>query len=491
MENFLGRGTYGCVFREKDQARKKFLHCADEKEYCHSFLKEVTVLKVCKHPNIIFLIDYEMDVEKCSFTMPLARRGDLWKMIDTRNVPKDLSEKWVQDLFQVLAYLHKNHILHRDVKPQNILIMEDYTLRLCDFGSSACSFDMSSSATHTGNQITEIYRCPELIKEHSFSDEEEVYWNYGPEVDLWSCGLVAMEILIGRVLWYNLYRDQKFYDYAGKLTKIFGNTPASTEVDKVPLNLQNSNRRSNQRSASSVEDHCDLSKDYCDLSSRTLECLEEIFRFQRSEVFSTFSCSLHIDKHMRRNPVDTLDSPFIIVPQEMKVLKDWRPTSGKNVFCRFKSVVLWLIEICKFKGLDKRVLVVAVHLFHRRLVIRSVPKVTKTSHLKKTYNMFLTEGLLCLYLSNKIYGFDFCIEDVVKALECIYPNKEHEEALSITEINQYLNEIILSLDMNFFYLVPYALQDIKYLETFLVDETRIFTISLHDVLLKEKTFLKC
>lgn len=100
-------------------------------------------------------------------------------------LPEDKGQQLICDLVSALYYLHSNRILHRDIKPQNVLLDEDLRGKLCDFGLAR---NMTMS-THMLTSIkgTPLYMAPELLEEKP----------YDHLADIWSLGCIAYECLIG------------------------------------------------------------------------------------------------------------------------------------------------------------------------------------------------------------------------------------------------------------------------------------------------------
>ena len=87
----------------------------------------------------------------------------------------------MRELLKTLVYLHQNNVVHRDLKLSNILIDEEFCIKLCDFGLSRIV-----ERTMTSGVVTLWYRAPELL----FSEK-----NYSPAIDMWSIGCIFGELL--------------------------------------------------------------------------------------------------------------------------------------------------------------------------------------------------------------------------------------------------------------------------------------------------------
>lgn len=111
---------------------------------------------------------------------------DLTRIVTSK---QPLSEQHVQYFtYQILRgtkYIHTAHVLHRDLKPGNLLVMSSCDLAICDFGLSR-GVTENSTEPLTEYVVTRWYRAPELLCECA---------NYGPAVDVWSIGCIMAEIL--------------------------------------------------------------------------------------------------------------------------------------------------------------------------------------------------------------------------------------------------------------------------------------------------------
>ncbi|KAF5781833.1 putative protein kinase ULK-Fused family [Helianthus annuus] len=105
------------------------------------------ILRKLKHENIIQMLD--------SFESPQVFCGELFEILeDDQCLPEDEVQKIAKQLVSALHYLHSNRIIHRDMKPQNILICVRGVVKLCDFGfARAVSHNTVVLRTHKGTVI--------------------------------------------------------------------------------------------------------------------------------------------------------------------------------------------------------------------------------------------------------------------------------------------------------------------------------------------------
>lgn len=184
----IGQGSYGKVTSLKGYAYK-------ESDLLAPTLVELAVMRRCKHPNVLSVLGfgYKRDVDEegeamitAVLRLPLAV-GNLENYLTASN---DRKRRWARELFAGLAHLHNKSILHGDIKPANILVMEDDRVVIADFGISEAHVTLGDHTTLRNNaKSTLSYRDINLIPlEGDLSP-------LGLEVDVWAAGmtLVTME----------------------------------------------------------------------------------------------------------------------------------------------------------------------------------------------------------------------------------------------------------------------------------------------------------
>lgn len=170
------------------------------------------------HPNIIGLNVVFQDKDFLVMVLEYAANGDVNKLATKEGGKLDESttaEKIVVPLLQVLQYLHNRGIVHRDIKPGNILFNKHGTLKLCDFGV-AIDLEEECAVTCAGTRsymAPEVQRCPPKLLPSDNKTRRELH--YGCEVDLWSMGVLVYRLLLGElpsdlakktVTWLRQYR---------------------------------------------------------------------------------------------------------------------------------------------------------------------------------------------------------------------------------------------------------------------------------------------
>ncbi|KAI0501556.1 hypothetical protein KFK09_016501 [Dendrobium nobile] len=210
----LGEGTYGVVFKAIDTKSGKTvaikrIRLGKHKEGVNfTALREIKLLKELKDPNIIELIDafpYKGNLHLVFEFM----ESDLEAVIRDRNIvlsPGDI-KSYLQMTLKGLAHCHKKWVLHRDMKPNNLLIAADGQLKLADFGLARIFGSPDRRFTH--QVFARWYRAPELL----FGTKQ-----YGPGVDVWAAGCIFAELLLRRPF----LQGSSDIDQLGKIFAAFG-----------------------------------------------------------------------------------------------------------------------------------------------------------------------------------------------------------------------------------------------------------------------------
>jgi len=194
----VGEGAYGVVLKCRNKengevvAIKKFKESEEDEAVRKTTLREVKILRaVSKHENIVQLLE------------AFRRKGKLYLVFEfvDKNVlellevyPNGLHVNTIRcliwQLVQAIEFCHRNDIIHRDIKPENLLIsMQDFSLKLCDFGF-ARTMPLKESPL-TDYVATRWYRAPELLLGST---------RYGKTVDLWAIGCIMGELVDGQPL---------------------------------------------------------------------------------------------------------------------------------------------------------------------------------------------------------------------------------------------------------------------------------------------------
>lgn len=197
MENYLkeekiGEGTYGVVYKAKDRrdgtyvALKKIRFDSDEEGVPSTAIREISLLKELDHENVVGLKEIVYHDGKLYLVFEYLNQ-DLKRYMETAP-PSGMSPRHVRSFLEQMVkgvkFCHSHRILHRDLKPQNLLISLDGTLKLADFGLARAFGLPVRSYTH--EVVTLWYRAPEILLGAR---------HYSTPVDVWSIGCIFVELV--------------------------------------------------------------------------------------------------------------------------------------------------------------------------------------------------------------------------------------------------------------------------------------------------------
>eukprot|EP00466_Bigelowiella_natans_P013763 jgi/Bigna1/82269/fgenesh1_pg.90_\ len=177
----------------------KQIPCKREDDF-KSILREINVMKRLNHKNIIKFLGYKKRKEDIQIFMDLVAGGQSISSIskELKGIPEEATRRYVKQIVQALAYCHRQNIIHRDLKGQNILVTCEGVVKLCDFGSAKKHNALDANYAKTVSfHHTQLWTAPEIILDKS--EEEEV--TYTSTVDTWSLGCTVIEAITGRVPW--------------------------------------------------------------------------------------------------------------------------------------------------------------------------------------------------------------------------------------------------------------------------------------------------
>ncbi|EAX97236.1 CAMK family protein kinase [Trichomonas vaginalis G3] len=188
----IGEGSFGRVYKARRKytgrlvAIKMIHKLGQSQDSLASLRREINILQKVDHPNIMRLLEvFETNTDVCLVTE--LGRGDLFQVIqDQQTLPESVLKSVAAQLVSALLYLHQQRIIHRDIKPQNVLISLNNTVKLCDFGFARAL----SNTTLVLNSIkgTPLYMAPELVQEQQYNEK----------VDIWSLGAILYELYYGK-----------------------------------------------------------------------------------------------------------------------------------------------------------------------------------------------------------------------------------------------------------------------------------------------------
>jgi serine/threonine protein kinase len=210
--------TYATVFKGKERTSGgtvalKEIHLDSEEGTPSTAIREISLMKELKHDNIVSLQDVIHTENKLMLVFEYMDK-DLKKYMDTNGpLTADKIKSFMFQLLRGVAFCHERHVLHRDLKPQNLLINKKGELKLADFGL-ARAFGIPVN-TFSNEVVTLWYRAPDVLMGSR---------SYDTSIDIWSAGCIMAEMFTGRPL----FPGQQNEDQLIRIFRLMGTPSEAT-----------------------------------------------------------------------------------------------------------------------------------------------------------------------------------------------------------------------------------------------------------------------
>ena len=194
----LGRGGMGTVYLAeqpglgREVAIKELIQsAATDPVALKRFLQEAQVMARTSHPNLVQVHDLELTSEANYIVLEFVRGQSLRDWLNRGPIPPPQVFAVMHGVLQALDYAHKHAIVHRDMKPENVLLSDDGMVKVADFGIARLTDDtgMGGTATKTGTTVgTPQYMSPEQVASSKVDGRS----------DLYSAGIMFYELVAGQ-----------------------------------------------------------------------------------------------------------------------------------------------------------------------------------------------------------------------------------------------------------------------------------------------------
>jgi len=204
----IGKGSFSTIYKCRDSKTDKTYALKeitiDKNKNKVSIKREFEIMRKLNHENIVKIHDVIIDTQlnNIYFIMDYYEYGDLSNFLKKQPLKEKFTRKYMKQLSNGLKYLLDNNILHRDLKPQNILLSKNYDVKITDFGFATYYTKDSIINTLCGSPM---YMAPEIITKNG----------YDYKSDLWSVGIILYEMLHG----YTPFNVQNFIELIKEIKK--------------------------------------------------------------------------------------------------------------------------------------------------------------------------------------------------------------------------------------------------------------------------------
>ncbi|KAJ8761397.1 hypothetical protein K2173_001528 [Erythroxylum novogranatense] len=203
LGRLLGQGTFAKVYyarslqadyaRNLQAGQSVAIKIIDKEKVSKSGLidqikREISVMRMVRHPNIVQLYEVMASKSKIYFAMEYVKGGELFNRVAKGRLKEEVARKYFQQLISAVDFCHSRGVYHRDLKPENLLLDENGSLKISDFGLSALSESRRQDGLLHTTCGTPAYVAPEVISKKGYD---------GAKTDIWSCGVVLFVLLAG------------------------------------------------------------------------------------------------------------------------------------------------------------------------------------------------------------------------------------------------------------------------------------------------------
>lgn len=206
MLSVIGKGSYAKVVlvKKKDTSeifalkilKKKHIERRKQEEHV---ITERNVLVGIKHPFIVKLTYSFQNERKLFFVLEYCPGGELFNLLQKRKqFTEDQTKFYSAQIILAIEHLHKNDIIYRDLKPENVLVDDKGYVRITDFG-------LSKMGVKGGKDATSVCGTPEYL-----APEILFKMGHGKAVDWWTLGAIIYEMLTGLPPFYTTNREELF-----------------------------------------------------------------------------------------------------------------------------------------------------------------------------------------------------------------------------------------------------------------------------------------
>lgn len=213
LGKLLGQGNFAKVYYAKDikTGQNVAIKVIDKEKTLKAGLneqikREISVMKLVKHQNVLQLFEVMATKSKIYIVLEYAKGGELFNKVAKGRLKEDIARWIFQQLISAVDCCHSRGVYHRDLKLENLLIDEDGSLKVSDFGLSALADSKRQDGLLHTMCGTPAYVAPEVINRKGYD---------GAKADVWSCGVILYVLLAGHLP----FQDSNLIEMYKKITR--------------------------------------------------------------------------------------------------------------------------------------------------------------------------------------------------------------------------------------------------------------------------------
>ena len=203
IQERLGSGAFGVVYKAQDQATSNFyalksILCLNASAL-QNVVREAVMLKQISHPNIIAILGTgQVNVSKFDLHMLLLTEycpgGNFNQRLPSPST-NQMNLKWMKQMAHAIAYLHSRNVVHRDLKPDNVLLTATEDVKLGDFGLAREYIALTQIQGYAQNTFAPYYMQSEVGTKYYMAPEVFSVRGYSAKADVFGLGVLLYAIL--------------------------------------------------------------------------------------------------------------------------------------------------------------------------------------------------------------------------------------------------------------------------------------------------------
>ncbi len=187
IPSVIGQGSFSIVYKGSDEKNNPVAIKKIISSISIDTIDEIKIMKKLNHKHIVKLIDVIKENNDVFLIMEFCECGTLADFLNKKPLKEKYSQSFIFQISLAIKYLFDNHIMHRDIKPQNILLSNKTFIKLADFGFAKI-FNKDEEQLAQTICGSPLYMAPEIIKCNQ----------YTIKADLWSIGVILYEMIVGK-----------------------------------------------------------------------------------------------------------------------------------------------------------------------------------------------------------------------------------------------------------------------------------------------------